>query len=51
MLRFFVSGEPLSQMPQDVLEVLQPKRARSDRIIGQILLDGRGVVATVTHLL
>ena len=51
MLRFFVSGEPLSQMPQDVLEVLQPQRARSDGIIGQILLDGRGVVATVTHLL
>ena len=51
MLRLLVTCEPLPEMVDDVLEVLQPERAGSDRIIRQIFLDGRRVVAALTDLL
>ena len=38
-------------MAGDVLEILESQRAGSYGIVGQILLDGRGVIALLPYLL
>ena len=51
MLSFLVAWEPLTQMSDDVLEVLQPEGAGSYGVIRQVFLDRRGVVAVIADLL
>ena len=51
MLSLLVAWEPLAQMSDDVLEVLQPEGAGSYGVIRQVFLNRRGVVAVVADLL